>query len=278
MAVLKALRRTPGALRRSPVLFAPVLVILLFQVPQLVLQSVNPLVASVVSLGLSLLFVFVMPFFQAGIVGMADEALDGRTSLERFLDEGRSNYVSILVAYLLLVAVNFVIGFVVFFAAIFGGIAFFGDVGGGANLAVLGTVGAIAGVLVLAYLLFVFFVQFYAQAIVIDDFGAVAGIEHSVSVVRQHLVSTLGYTLLVTVLGGVAGLVFAVAGLLVSPRSAAVLPLPELSLVGTVGVAVLVALLGTLFGGFFAVYSVAFYRTLDPDPSSPRSRSNSAPE
>jgi len=278
MAVLKALRRTPGALRRSPVLFVPILVLLLFQVPQLVLQSVDPLVAGVVSLGLSLLFVFVMPFFQAGVVGMADEALDGHTSLGRFLDEGRSNYVSVLVAYLLLVAVNFVIGFVVFFVAIFGGFAFFGDVGGGTNLAVLGTVGVIAGGLVLAYLLFVFLIQFYAQAIVIDDFGAVAGIEHSVSVVRQHLVSTLGYTLLATVLGGVAGLVFAVAGLLASPRSAAALPVPELSLAGTVGVAGLVVLLGTLFGGFFAVYSVAFYRALDPNPSSPRSRSSSASE
>jgi hypothetical protein len=264
MAVLKALRRTPDALRRSPVLFAPVLVILLFQVPQLVLQTIDPLLASVISLGLSLLFVFAMPFFQAGIVGMADEALDGRTSLDRFLHEGRSNYVSVLVAYLLLVAVNFVIGFVVFFVAIFGGIAFFGDVGGGANLTVLGTVGVIAAVLVLVYLLFVFFIQFYAQAIVIDGFGAVAGIKHSASVVRRHLASTLGYTLLVAALGGVAGLVFAVAGLLASPRSTTALPLPELSLAGTVGVAVLVVLLGTLFGGFFAVYSVAFYRTLDP--------------
>jgi len=42
MAVLSALRRTPGALQRNPVLFVPVLVIMLFQVPQVVLQSIDP--------------------------------------------------------------------------------------------------------------------------------------------------------------------------------------------------------------------------------------------
>jgi hypothetical protein len=100
MAVLSALRRTPGALQRNPILFVPVLVITLFQVPQLVLQSINPLLASVVSLEFSLIFILVKPFFQAGIIGMADEALDGRTSLESFLREGKVNYVSVLVACL----------------------------------------------------------------------------------------------------------------------------------------------------------------------------------
>jgi hypothetical protein len=263
MAVLNALRRTPGALQRNPVLFVPVLVLMLFQVPQLVLQSISPLLASVVSLGLSLVFVFVMPFFQAGIIGMADEALDGRTSLECFLREGKDNYVSVLVAYLVLVAVNFAIGFAAFIVAIPIGFAVFSDLHGGVGIAVLAVAGLIAVVVVLAYLLFVFFIQFYGQAIVIDDLGAVDGLKHSYAVVRRNLVSALGYSALVGILGGLAGGVFAIASMLVSPQSTALLSLPRLPVVATVGVALLVVVLGALFGGFFGVYSVAFYRTID---------------
>ena len=110
MVVLNALRRTPGALRRNPVLFVPILVISLFQVPQLALQAVNPLLSSIVSLGLSLVLLVVMPFFQGGLIAMADEALDGRTAVQTFIEAGKTNYVSILVASLALMAVNFVLG------------------------------------------------------------------------------------------------------------------------------------------------------------------------
>jgi hypothetical protein len=263
MAVLKALRQTPSALQRNPILFVPVLVILLFQIPQLVLQAINPLVASVVSMVISLVFIFIMPFFQAGIVGMADEALDGQTSLESFVREGKSNYVSILVVSLVLVAVNFALGFVAFFVAIFGGFAAYSDTGGVA-IGVLVIIGLIVALVVLAYLLVIFFVQFYSQAIVLDDLGATDGLKHSVSVVRHHLVSTLGYSVLVGVLGGIAGGVFAIGSLLTSPQSASTLPLPQISLAGAVGVILLVLVFGVLFGGFFGVYSVAFYRTINP--------------
>ena len=263
MAVLTALRRTPGALQRNPVLFVPVLVVMLFQIPQLVLQTINPLLASVASLGISLVFIVVIPFIQGGLIGMADEALDGRTSLDRFVSEGKSNYVSLLVAYLVLLAINFAIGIVGFIAALFGGVALLANGGGGPRTAVLAVIGVIVGLLVLAYLVVVFFIQFYGQAIVIDDLGAVDGLKHSFAVVRRNLVSTLGYSVLVGILGGLAGGVFAVALMLVSPQSTTVLSLPQLSVVGTVGVALLIVVLGTLFGGFFGVYSVAFYRTID---------------
>lgn len=261
MAVLTALRRTPGALRRNPVLFVPVLVILLFQIPQLVLRAIDPLVAGVVSFGLSLVFVFVLPFFQGGIVGMADEALDGSTSLDRFFGDGKANYVSLLGAYLALVAVNFAVGIVALFAVLFGGLALFAD-GGGPSLAVIAIVGVIVALLVLAYLVVVFFVQFYGQAIVVDDLGAIDGFKRSYAVVRRHLVSTLGYSVLVGVLGGVGGGAFAVASTLVSPGTSAVVSLPQLPVAGTVGVILAVVVLVSLFGGFFSVYSVAFYRTI----------------
>jgi len=263
MAVLNALRRTPGALQRNPVLFVPILVIMLFQVPQLVLQSINPILASVASLGLSLVFMIVIPFFQGGIIGMADEALDGRTSLDSFVREGTSNYVSLLVAYLVLLAVNIAIGIVGFFVALIGGVALFANGGEGPNFVAFAIVGVIVALFVLAYLVVVFFIQFYGQAIVIDDLGAVDGLKHSYAVVRGRLVSALGYSVLVGILGGLAGGVFAIASMLVFPQSTTVLSLPQLSVVAAVGVALLIVVFGALFGGFFGVYSVAFYRTID---------------
>ncbi|MFB6123446.1 MAG: hypothetical protein ABEJ78_08310, partial [Haloferacaceae archaeon] len=178
MSVLKALRQTPRALQRNPVVFVPVLAVMLFQIPQLVLQSVNPLLASAVSLAISLVFLFLTPFFQAGIVAMADEALDGRTSLATFVDAGKSHYVSVFVAYLLIVGVNLVLGFVVFVAALVGGFAFLGGGHFGAvGMGVIAVLGVVALVVVFAYLAFVFLVQFYGQAIVLDGHSAIDGLK-----------------------------------------------------------------------------------------------------
>jgi len=184
MAVLNALRRTPSALRRNPVLLVPILALSLIQVPQLALQAVDPLLSSIVSLGMSLVFLVVMPFFHGGLIAMADEALDGRTALQTFVDDGKANYVSLLVAYLALMAVNFALGMVAFFVALFGGIFVLG--GGGlesASLAVLAAIGIVVAIVVLLYLLVLFFLQFYGQAIVLEDMGAVDGLKHSASVV-----------------------------------------------------------------------------------------------
>jgi len=154
MAVLSSLRRTPSALLTNPVLFVPVLIVMLFQVPQLALQSINPVLSSIVSLGFSLVFIAVMPFFQGGLIGMADEALNGRTSLQTFVDDGKSNYVSILVAYLALMAINFALGMIAFFVAIFGGVFLFQSGGlQSANIAVLAVIGGIVAIVLLMYLL-----------------------------------------------------------------------------------------------------------------------------
>lgn len=263
MAVLNALRRTPSTLGRNPVLFVPVLALAIVQGLQLTLQAVSPLIASFVSLGLSLVYILIVPFFQGGMIGMADEALDGTTSLGTFVDEGKANYVSILVAYLLLVAVNFVIGIVVFFAALFVVFVLAVDVSG-AGTAVLVLVGLVGGLAALVYLAFVFVIQFYGQAIVLDDQGALDALTHSVSVVRGNLLATLGYTVVAGLLGGLAGAALGVTSALVSPEAAELMAVPDVSLGLLLGATLLVVVVTTLFGGFFAVYSVAFYRSINP--------------
>jgi hypothetical protein len=261
MAVFDALRRTPDALRRNPVLFVPVLVVALFQLPQLVLQGWNPLLASLVSFGFSLVYLVAVPFFQGGLLGMADEALDGVTSLGSFLREGRANYVSMLVAYLLVLAVSIVLVIVGVLGAVFGGALLF--VGGGqpgvAQLAVLGVVGL---VILLAYLTLVFFVQFYGQAIVLEDCGAIDGLRRSVGLVRRNLLSALGYSVLVGVLGGVVGLFLGAVSLLSSPESAALLGLPQPSIAVVAAASLVVVIGAAALGTLLAVYSVAFYRAI----------------
>lgn len=263
MAVVSALRRTPGALLRNPVLFVPVLVLTLIQVPQLAAQAVDPFLAAVVSLLMMGVFVFVVPFFQGGVIGMADEALDGRTSLGRFVDAGRSNYVSLFGAYVAVLAVNLVLGVITAVLFVGAGALVFANGGAGSPVAALGALAIVGLVVALAYLLFAFFVQFYGQAIVVDGLGAIDGLKHSASVVRHNPVSTLGYSVLVGVVGGAAGLLFGLTSILLSPRSSAVMALPHLSVPAAAGLAVVVVVLAGVFGGFFGVFSVAFYRTVN---------------
>jgi hypothetical protein len=280
MVVLHALRTAVAAVRRNPVLFVVAAAFSLLQLPSLLAQSVHPLVGSLVSLGVSGVTIFVLPFFLGGILGMANEALDGRTSTGTFVREGKAHYLSVLVVYLGLFAVNLVLGFVVVFAAVFGGIFVFGHVGQ-PNLALLAVLGGVGLLALLGYLLVAFLVQFFGHAIVVDDLNAVDSIKRSAWCVRHNVVSVLGYTLLTATGGAVFGLFGGLFSLLTTPRpptgpgmngaapAATPFPvhLPTVGLAGTLGLAVLLVVLTGVFGGLFAAFSTAFYRGIRPSDS-----------
>ena len=261
MAVLKALKQSPGALWRNPILLAPVLALVLLQVPMFAAEFIDPIVAALISLGLTLVFVVLMPFFQGGLVGMAEEALDGKTSLGTFFSAGRSNYVSILGAYLLILAINIVlgIGFVLFlFLGV--GAAYLG--GDGTSAAPLVVVAGGGILLALVYLLFLFFIQFYSQAIVLDDVGAIGGIKRSYAAVRNNLVAAFGYSILVGILGGIFGLIISIASVLVSPSALSSIDVPPLPLEWVVIIGGIGGVLTLILGTFFSIYSVAFYKKI----------------
>lgn len=261
MAALKSLRPAIRALVRNPILAVLIGLFGVVQLPQFALQSSRPLVASIVSLGITGVMVLVVPFFQGGILGMADEALNGRTTLGQFVSSGKEHYVSLLVAYLAIFAVNLVLGFAAMMGIIFGGVGLFAG-GGEPDLAVLAVLVAIGLVFVLAYLLFTFVIQFYAHAIVLSGTDLVAGFKRSVSLVRHNLVSVLGYTAILlvgsVVLGGVSGVI----SLLFTPQSTG-LPLPDLSAAVLVAAAIVYVVSIAILGGFYATYSVAFYRSIE---------------
>jgi len=261
MAALGSLRPAVRAVLRNPILIVIVGLFGLVQLPQLAFQPTQPIVAAIVSLGITGVLILVIPFFQGGLLGMADEALNGHTGLGTLVSAGQSNYVRLLLAYLAIFAVNLVFGFIVFIAAILGGIGVYaGDSGTG--LLALGALVIVGILIALGYLLVTFLIQFYAHAIVLSETGLVEGFKRSVGLVRQNIVSVIGYTLILLVGSLFFGAIGGIASIILSPQSMDV-PLPDLSPAMLAGAAVLYVLSIAVLGAFYATYSVAFYRSIE---------------
>lgn len=208
-----------------------------------------------------------MPFFQGGMLGMADEALDGRTSIGTLVSSGKANYLNLLLAYLAIFAINFAFGIVVMFATFFGWVGLFAN-GGEPSLAVLGVLVVIGLLFLLAYLLVIFTIQFYAHAIVLSDTDLVAGFKRSLSLVRRNLLSVFGYSLLLLAGSLVLGGIGTAASFFLSPQSQqTMVSVPDLSLPLIAGAAVVYVLVLALLGAFYVTYSVAFYRAIEKSRS-----------
>ncbi|KKF39987.1 hypothetical protein FK85_24185 [Halorubrum saccharovorum] len=284
MAALQALRPAAGGVARNPILIAITALYGLVQLPNLLIQPTQPLLASVISLIMTGLLLLVLPFFQGGMLAMGSEAIRGKTSLSTLVAEGKANYISLLLAYFVLFAINLVFGFIAFFGLLiavlgtsFSGVsgpdglsasaAGAGGVPGGLTL--LAVVGIVAVGLVLVYLLITFLIQFYAHAIVLDDRELVDGFRRSVGLVRSNLLSVLGYSVLLLIGGVLVGALAAAASFVLAPQPPGS-PIAELIPFGySTGVAVVGAigyvLLTALSGAFYTTYSVAFYEAIRPE-------------
>jgi len=174
MAALHALRPAVGGIVRNPVLLLVTALYGLVQAPNFLVPPTQPVLAAVVSLATFGVLILALPFFQGGLLGMASEAVAGRTGLGTLVAEGKANYVSLLLAYFVLLAINVVFGFVAFIGGLIvvvGGVASMPTdaPGVGVDPTLLAVFAIVAGGLLLAYLLVTFVVQFYAHAIVLDD-------------------------------------------------------------------------------------------------------------
>lgn len=268
--VIQALQAGSSALRRNPSIVGIMLVISLLQLPTQFAQLAGPLESAVLSLGLSVLFILLVPFVFTGMLGMADEALDGKTSLTTFVETGKQYYFSMMGAYLLVLGGGIVLGIVAFIGFAVLGIAIFGAIGGASGSGVSGVaLGGIAlAVLVGLFLFFVplFFVQFYGQAIVLDGEGAIGGLKRSMGLVRRNLWSVFGYSVLVFGVSIVSGLFSSIPSTLLSVQTAQPSPppgFPEFPLSILAGLIITGTVLMGLIGSLFLTFSVAFYRSLD---------------
>ena len=263
MAVFESFRRTPDALVRNPVLFIPVAGYLLLQLPQFFSGSLSPGIQSSLSLVWSLLALVLSPFYVGGLFTMADEALDDTTELGSFLGGGKSNYVQLLIGYVILAALNAVIGIVIGIVAIAAFVVVLGSGGlSDASTATLAIFGVIGLLLLLAYLVLNFFVQFYSQAIVIDGDKAIGAFKRSFSLVRNNVLAAFGFILLRGVISLLGSVPLIAVSVLQTPAVSEVAALPELSLPALGAVAVVGLLLSMLTSTFAATYGVSFYRTI----------------
>ena len=208
MAAIRSLREALGALVGSPVLFLAGLAYGIVVLPQTALQLMGVPLAPTV---LQIVTFFVTPFVVAGLIGMADEALDRDTSLSTLTSVGRERYVPLLLGNLVNFAIAIVFGIlfvIVVLVAVFtvglGAVA--GESAGGAagGAALGGSLLLVVGLFALVLLLFLlvsFFIQFYPVAIVAGRTGAVDGFRESVSLVRNNLLPALGYSIISLVVG-----------------------------------------------------------------------------
>jgi hypothetical protein len=205
MAAIRALRGALAALAGSPVVFLAGLFLSLVVLPQSALQLAGvPLVPFL----LQVVTFFVTPFLVAGLVGMADEALDGSTALGTLTRVGRERYVPLLLGNFVQLAIvivfAIVVGVVAVAVALIVGV---GAVTGGGSSAGVGGAAILAGVVLLllavVFLVVQFFLQFFAVSIVVGETGAIDGFKRSYRLVRDNIVATLGYSA-VTIVASVA--------------------------------------------------------------------------
>lgn len=264
MGAITAAGRAVDTLKRNPVIFLGALFLGLLSLPSYVLQTEQvPLIATAWA-GVAF---FISPFLTGGLIGMAAEGLQGRTSLGRFVAAGRSNYVHLLlVAILLLVVIGVFAGLgAVALVAIFAfGISATGGVSAGTGTLV------VVGGLVLLYLLVLvalsLLLQFVYQAVVVDDVGPVAAFKQSYRTVRENLVGAIGVGLIALLLSGVlSGVPVAAATLAVQPSPTAFdVPISE-----TAAYAIIYGwgMVSTVvFGAFNNTMLVAFYDAYAPAP------------
>ncbi|TKX46047.1 MULTISPECIES: hypothetical protein [unclassified Halorubrum] len=274
MPALRSIRPAVGGVARNPVLVAVSALFALAQFPDLIVRpTASPGLAAAVSALTFGVLILVVPFFQGGLLAMADEALDGRTGVATLVAAGRDHYLPLLVAYLALVGVSLAFGFL-FVVGIVLGVA--GSVVGGPagfvripaeDVTLVAVLGIIVVGLFGAYLLVTFFLQFYAHAVVVEDAELVAAFRRSVRLVRSNLGAAIPYTVILAAVGAPFGLLVAAASLTLAPPPAidtapAWLPSVELGTLGTVGVGVGVVAVTGLLGALWTTYSVAFYRAL----------------
>lgn len=265
MAAIRSLKPAIGSLVRNPVIIVVAAVVGLLQLPQLLVPATFPLLSFVVSLVMSGLILLFLPFYQGGIIGMADDAQTGATSIGALIDAGKSHYVSLLLSYVVVIAIAIAFGIIAVVGAVVGGL---GIVTGSDPLspAMLVVAGGIGLLIVAAYLTTVLAIQFYAHEIVLNDATVGEAFTGSVQLVRENLLSTIGYSLLIFVGGGLIGGFSAAASLLISPQPAMQSMLPGVSLPAMIGLGIASVLATGLLGAFYATYSVTFYRNIADTP------------
>lgn len=269
MGAISAFSTAAATLKRNHVLLGAAFIVTMFNFGFTAVTALfPPSLAGLISLPLSGLTLLLTPFFIGGLLAVAYEGLDGVSRVETFLDGGKANYLRLLGSMVLFGAlftaltIAVVIGVAVIAVFVVG----MNVTGAGGGLAASGgglAVVAVAGLLgFLILVLPMYFLQFYAPAIVVSDLGVVDSFKRSAGLVRQNLVSTLGYMLitgLIGVVAGVAGVFVTMFGELYGTTPGTESLFPEVGVAVLVPVVIVVVVVTTVLSAFGVAYQVAFY-------------------
>ena len=278
MAAIEALQTAVGTLRRNPVLFLAGLILGLILLPQTVVQFLQ---VPLLPFALQVVTFFVTPFVVAGLLGMADEGLSGRTGLGTLTGVGRERYLPLLLGNVVQFAIVAVFG-IAFTIGAFAAILSLGISTGGQfapEAMSAGTLLVIGGaflLLMLAFLVVYFFVQFFSVAIVVAEEGPISGFTASYGFVRRNLLSTLGYSVITFIVALVTSTPITGFVLLRTLQNAGT-QTPEQAPAATAGlfspaevaaIAVFSLALSTVLQTFQQTYAVAFWRRHADDAES----------
>lgn len=210
-AAIDAFGVTTDAMKRNPVLLGAAALV---GVGGTVLGASGQTPIPLLGLLVGLVYFFFEPLLAGGYLGMADEAVDGETNFDTFVESAKENYTDLLVARLLvavpLYVYAFVVGIVGVFVLAMGGAAMgmsgTAAAGGSSDpTSMLGALGLVTVLFVLVAILIPivpgFFIQFYPAAIVVGDAGAIESFTHSFKLVKSNVPSVLGYSAVVFVVG-----------------------------------------------------------------------------
>lgn len=272
MSALKALPRAIGLVGRNPVVVLPAVLLAALSTTNVATQLGPPnVVLAVVQLFVALAQFLIVPFTAAGLYGMLNEGRTDSASLGAFWRTGKEYFLYLLGANLIVGVLYAVLGGLVavgVLAAIgFGSIE--AIVNGAPPLEAIGTTGTAAIAVGFLLLLVVqLFVQFYDAALVLGDAGFFGSISRSVGLVRDNIISAVGFT----VINQVVGLAIVLPALAyLSPRLQDVptSSMEELAaFINSLGsdpvVIALVLVTSIVSTTFVYAYKTAFYVRIDP--------------
>jgi len=268
MKPVAALSRSIDTLQRNPVIVGILFAFSLLSTVASTVQMIHPLL---IYLAMGVIYLG-LPFLIGGLVAMVADGLTGRSSVDKFVSGGRSNYVGLFIGGLALGAVMLILYFVVgiafvVFAAFLLGIG----AAGGLGTTTLLVVAVFALLAFLVVLLPWFLTQFFPAAMVISGDGVADAFRRSLRLVRSEFLSIVGFDALAFLVGLVAQIptmyvlytVFQSGAFMAQAQTGAAVTVFDL--MSTTQLALffgssLVA--GTVVGSIMYTYYVAFYDEL----------------
>lgn len=261
--VLGAAIKAGETIRRHPALLVAAAALAVFRALATVGQYVNQLLILLLAVPLF----FVTPFFLAGLLGSADDALRGGTTATGWLGWGKRRYLALLGANLAQGAILMGIALTFSVVVLALGVGFMTVTSGGLTTVTALLVVGLLVVYAVAILLFAILTVVYKPSAVVGDNGPIEALKESYRLTRPNLLSAFAFLVFRSLITFGFTMLAAIAILLTmgwdpSSLSVAVTKLTPTTVAIAFAVVYPVQLVSD---AFLSTYTVAYYRSLRDD-------------